>query len=97
MFPSTYLPTGLDEETNERHAAARRNVGGCHSHTAGRESFYLTLVAPCALANISSPVLLQMLKIAMKASNTVLSFFLPGLGVTNDPQALGPPDHLWYV
>ena len=26
-----------------------------------------------------------------------LSVFLPGLGVTNDPQALGPPDHFWYV
>ena len=26
-----------------------------------------------------------------------LSFFLPGLGVTNDPQALGPPDHLCCV
>ena len=26
--------------------------------------------------------------------SVALSFFLPGLGVTNDPQALGPPDHL---
>ena len=26
-----------------------------------------------------------------------LFFFLPGLGVTNDPQALGPPDHLCCV
>ena len=24
-----------------------------------------------------------------------LSFFLPGLGFTNDLQALGPPDHFW--
>ena len=24
-----------------------------------------------------------------------LSFFLPGFGVTHDPQALGPPDRFW--
>ena len=34
---------------------------------------------------------------ASSLSLSFLFFFLPGLGVTNDPQAPGPPDHLWFV
>ena len=36
-------------------------------------------------------------KLSCSLTRSFSFFFLPGLGVTNDPQALGPPDHLWFV